>query len=141
MKTLLFGKVLDMRRGFRTWSALGALLLFPLSGCQLTPPPRTIAWDELPREAQRTQLVSDAQNLLHARTFVVSDRTFPFDCSGFVAAVLYRSGIDVYGGASELQIRGNGVRLLYQYMSRYGRLFEEGDPAPAISSFFPTRTI
>lgn len=124
-------------RRFSAPIGLFGIFLIPLFlGCHATPRPHEIAWDELRSPDQRDQLVADAQNFLHARRFRIADRSFPFDCSGFVAAVLYRNGIDVYRGATELQIRGNGVRLLHQYLTRYGTLYDHGPPQPGDFVFF-----
>ncbi|MFH1263289.1 MAG: CHAP domain-containing protein [Pseudomonadota bacterium] len=111
------------------------LFLFLLGACQFAPP-HQIPWDERSFPEQRAQLVADAQSLRHAREFRVGARSYPFDCSGFVAIVLYRNGIDVYKGATELQIRGNGVRLLYEHMARYSTLFTQNDPKPGDLVFF-----
>jgi peptidoglycan DL-endopeptidase CwlO len=61
-----------------------------------------------------------AQSLARHRVFQVDGRRFSHDCSGFVGAALMRSGIDVFHGASELDIRGNGVRILHEFVAKYG---------------------
>ena len=107
-----------------------------LAGCHLAPVPHELNWDELPRGDQRARIVADAQGLIGSHEFRIGNRLFPYDCSGFVAAVLFKNGIDVYRGASELQIRGNGVRLLPQYVARYGMILPKGPPRPGDIVFF-----
>lgn len=119
----------------RRWLPL-TLLFLSLGACHVTPRPHEVAWDHSPPDEQRDQLVADAQQLRYARRFQVGPKRFPYDCSGYVAAVLYQSGIDVYGGATQLQIRGNGVRLLNQYLIRYGTLFKKRAPKPGDLVFF-----
>ncbi len=99
-------------------------------GCHFEPKVHNVAWDELPSAERRDRLVLDAESFVQARELRVADRTFPFDCSGLVGAVLYQNGIDVFRGASELQIRGNGVTILHQFYERYGSLYQ--NPVPGI---------
>jgi hypothetical protein len=115
---------------------LGATATALSAACMMATRPHTIPWDQIPPSEQRDRLVSDAQDLIDRSSFDVGTRTFPADCSGYVAAVLFRSGIDVYRGATELQIRGNGVRLLHHHLLRYGTLFDREEPRPGDLVFF-----
>ena len=92
-------------------------------------------WDELSPPAQRERLISDTWYFVHRNDLRVGEKRFPYDCSGLIGAVLYRNGIDVFGGASELDIRGNGVKILEQFVTRYGELFT-ADPWPGDIVFF-----
>lgn len=93
-------------------------------------------WDGLETGAKRGRIVQDARNFIYAHDLMVDGRRFPFDCSGLVGAVLLKNGIDVFGGASELEIRGNGVRIVREFVGRYGTLYTMTPPGQGDLIFF-----
>ncbi|MFH1017760.1 MAG: NlpC/P60 family protein [Pseudomonadota bacterium] len=93
------------------------------------------AWDDLDPARKRDSIVSSAKAMAHSRRFAVGEHRFSTDCSGYVGAVLYRNGIDVFRGATELDIRGNGVRILHEFVIKYGRIFHD-EAAPGDLVFF-----
>lgn len=118
-------------------------LIFVVIGCHSHPRPTSfhtndgLSWDDLSPQNQRNQLVSKARKFLkHKRKFRIQNRKFPADCSGFIGAVLLQSGIDVFAGASELKIKGNGVKILQEFVTRYGENFESDFPKPGDLVFF-----
>ncbi len=105
-------------------------------GCHVGPPPREVLWDQTSPEGQRKELVLNAQSFIHARRLTVGKRKFPMDCSGFVGAVIFRNGIDIFGDADELEITGSGVKILYKYLSHHGKIFGQSQPKPGDLVFF-----
>jgi peptidoglycan DL-endopeptidase CwlO len=105
-------------------------------GCYVSQPIHSVPFDELKPDQRREQIVQDAEQFIHARQFRVEGRSFPYDCSGFIGAVLLKSGIDVFRGAAELDIRGNGVRILHTYLEKYGALYGTSTPEPGDIIFF-----
>lgn len=68
---------------------------------------------------------------------MVEDRRFPFDCSGFVSALYYQVGIDLfdYGEAPEEDETGSGTEIIYRRLARSGEVFSR-DPLPGDLVFF-----
>jgi probable lipoprotein NlpC len=56
----------------------------------------------------------------HSRVEIGGQR-FTYDCSGLTRGVYFSEGIDLYDGANPSD-QPNGVRLIYRYMKRHGRL-------------------
>ncbi len=117
---------------FRTVFGFFLLLLI---GCAPAFQQHMTAWDEMDPGRKREEIVASAEKLAHAQRFSVGQHRFSADCSGYVGAVLYQNGIDVFRGATELDIRGNGVRILHEFFTKYGRLFHE-NPSPGDLVFF-----
>jgi len=111
------------------------LLTICIFGCHVRPAQTLSAWDSYTEDQQREALVLFANQLAGMGRYRVDDRKFSYDCSGFIGGILYREGIDVFKGASELQMRGNGVRLLYEFTQKYGYLFKN-NPQPGDLIFF-----
>jgi len=117
-------------------SCIALFSAIAISGCQTARVAHVEEWDALSYSSQREQIVNDAQGFRYAREYVVGAKRFPYDCSGFVGAILLKSGIDVFLGADELSIRGNGVKILYEFVHRYGELHTKGTPQPGDLVFF-----
>src|ERR1043166_7804270 len=71
------------------------------------------AWDEVSTDTQRVGLTFSAEQIARQYRYRIGSRKFSNDCSGFIGAVLYQNGIDVFKGATVLQMRGYGVQLLH----------------------------
>jgi cell wall-associated NlpC family hydrolase len=117
-------------RAVGTAMALGAL-----GACATAFAPSIESWDGLTPDGRRERIVADAEAFARHRDFRVEHRAFSRDCSGYVGAVLLASGIDVFRGASELQIRGNGVRILSEFVAKYGTL-SDAEVRPGDLVFF-----
>ncbi len=64
------------------------------------------------------------------------DRTFRFDCSGFVQAAYYQAGIDLFSvDAGRIQRGMSGTEIIYQYTLETGGAFTR-NPAPGDLVFF-----
>src|SRR5438045_8037221 len=97
---------------------VGFLLFFIIACIGPTEVQNPQAWDEVKVENQRESLVASAEHLAKNRRYRVENRKFSHDCSGFIGAVLYQNGIDVFRGTTELQMRGYGVQLLYEFTQK-----------------------
>lgn len=93
------------------------------------------AWDGVPEADRRARVVRDAAQFGRAGSFRVDGRAYPKDCSGYVAAVLQRSGLDILEGAKIRQLRGNGVRLIHEFVDRQGQ-FSSAFAQPGDLVFF-----
>lgn len=116
-------------------SLVFCLLLGGLVACHGAPPPAPL-WDGMPEDGKRQRIVQEADLALKTHRLPSRQRKFPYDCSGFVGSVLLETGIDVFGGASVLNIRGNGVTIIHKFVSRYGEVFQVGLPSPGDLVFF-----
>lgn len=58
------------------------------------------------------------------------------DCSGFVEAVLDRTGHDLPGFSRSYDIQANGVRQIYEYVRRSGTISTKKMPKPGDLVFF-----
>lgn len=65
----------------------------------------------------------------------VNGQRFTFDCSGLARGVYRSQGIDLYEGASASD-QANGVRLIYRYVKRHGRLHHGPAVPPGDLVFF-----
>src|SRR5580765_6453181 len=65
-------------------------------------------WDENSPESQRAELKQSAEEISRQYHYRIGEKKFSNDCSGFIGAVLYRNGIDVFKGATVLEMKGYG---------------------------------
>lgn len=97
-------------------------------------PPRVIP----PSSDEIEGLLETGRNWVGTRgPLVVEDRRFPFDCSGFVCALYYQMGIDLFefGEAPDDDETGSGTEIIYRRLSRSGQVFSK-DPLPGDLVFF-----
>ncbi|MGH7255913.1 MAG: CHAP domain-containing protein, partial [Nitrospirales bacterium] len=67
------------------------------------------------------RLAKTASGFLGAGRIVAKGKRFSYDCSGLARGVYFAQGIDLVKGVSSWSGQ-NGVRLIYQHISRHGRL-------------------
>ena len=90
-------------------------------------------WDALTEDQRRERIVSDAYELGRHRRFRVNGRSFPYDCSGYVAALLYENGFNVFEGTRSMNVQGNGVKLIHDFARRQGALStQEASPGDIV---------
>jgi hypothetical protein len=126
---------LEMRRAFHRCLLLSFGLLC-VSACHVAPSRYAESWDTLEVQESQKRLVQSAQTHLRARRIYVENQRFPSDCSGLVGAVLYRNGFNLGYGTSALGFRGNGVRIIHDFVARVGDLYEDTRPQPGDLVFF-----
>jgi probable lipoprotein NlpC len=65
----------------------------------------------------------------------VDGQRFTYDCSGLTRGVYFSAGIDLYEGG-KVSDQANGVRLIYRYIKRHGRLHHGPTVHPGDVVFF-----
>lgn len=85
--------------------------------------------------ARQQALVRSAIGFLGRPRIEVNDRRFTFDCSGLARGVYLSQGIDLYEGVDDAD-GPNGVRLIYRYVKRHGRLHHGPTVHPGDLVFF-----
>ncbi|MCB0308111.1 MAG: C40 family peptidase [Bdellovibrionales bacterium] len=84
-------------------------------------------WDSLSPDEQRARIVSDSRTIR---------RKYAKDCSTFVANVYLKNGFQFFEGARQRNIRGNGVKLIFDFVKRDGMVFDNRLPKPGDLVFF-----
>lgn len=98
-----------------------------LPACQKQLHPHLEPWDDLSTDHQKTRMVEDIQDMRAYR---------PKDCSDYVAKVLQKNGFDLYGGSLKRNVRGNRVRLIYEFVDREGTVSSSRAPQAGDIVFF-----
>lgn len=84
---------------------------------------------------KRKTIVENAQSFLSRKYINVDGKNFNYDCSGFVLAVYYKSGIDIQN--SEINgAKSNMVRSVYDYTEKNGIIYGDVLPKPGDLVFF-----
>lgn len=86
-------------------------------------------WDEYSNKEREDAIVEAAYEQGHYSRYRK-------DCSGFVEAVLDRTGHDLPGFSRSYDIRANGVRQIYEYIKRSGTISSKKIPNPGDLVFF-----
>lgn len=86
-------------------------------------------WDDYTRREREDFVIATAYEQSH-------HSKYRQDCSGFVEAVLKKMGHDVPEFTRSYDVRANGVRQIYEYVERSGRLFKKNSPSPGDLIFF-----
>ncbi len=93
------------------------------------------AFDSLTENDKRQKLVDIAYSFYGQKRIRAQTTSYPNDCSGYVLAVLDLAGFESVDRASILNIKGNGVRLIFDFVNQSGDVYKEG-PKPGDLVFF-----
>lgn len=85
--------------------------------------------------ASRHGIVETAAKLVGARTIRYRGRRIRYDCSGVVHAIYLANGIDLLANPGRSR-QGNGTRLIYNHVRRYGRIHRGPTPRRGDLVFF-----
>ncbi|OQW32228.1 MAG: hypothetical protein A4E19_19530 [Nitrospira sp. SG-bin1] len=83
----------------------------------------------------RSAIVESAAKLIGARTITSQGKRIAYDCAGVTRAIFLEHGIDVYRGAFH-DPKGNGVRLIHNYVRRHGTVHQGPNVGPGDLVFF-----
>ena len=85
--------------------------------------------------SRRAAIVRTAARLVGAKTIQMQGKRISYDCAGVTRAVYLEHGIDLYeGGASNP--KANGVQLIHDHISRYGKFHQGPAVRPGDLVFF-----
>jgi hypothetical protein len=85
--------------------------------------------------SRRVAVVRTAAKLVGATTIQVNGRRIAYDCAGVTRAIFLEHGIDLYESGTT-DAKANGVRLIYQHISRRGKLHQGPAVHPGDLVFF-----
>jgi hypothetical protein len=85
--------------------------------------------------SRRAAIVHTASKLVGTTTIQVNGKRIAYDCAGVTRAIFLEHDIDLYDVASP-DPKANGVRLIYDHISRHGRLHQGPAVRPGDLVFF-----
>ena len=87
------------------------------------------------RPASRDAIAKTAAKLVGARTIRYQGRRIRYDCAGVARAIYLANGIDLFENPGGKR-GGNGTRLIYRHVQRYGRIHRGPRVHPGDLVFF-----
>lgn len=85
--------------------------------------------------SRRSSIVRTAAKLVGAKTILANGKRISYDCAGVTRAIYLAHGIDLYEGGSS-NPKANGVRLIHDHISRYGKFHQGPVVRPGDLVFF-----
>jgi hypothetical protein len=72
----------------------------------------------------REKIVETAISFIGKRSIIVNNRRYNFDCSSFVLAVMEANRIKIFEKQAVNISGANGVRIIYETLKKYNRIFK-----------------
>ncbi|MEZ4704314.1 MAG: NlpC/P60 family protein [Bdellovibrionota bacterium] len=92
-------------------------------------------WDEMNSLEKRSTLIESLYRVGQPSFSRKMGFTPRRDCSGLIEAMFFQAGLDVHQFIAVNQIKGNGVKMIYEFVERIGKIFTQ-TPAAGDLIFF-----